>query len=190
MDALNEEFATVDLILRSDSETRAVDAFALSLIKAERQIRKIFTHLVFQSPAFDKRDVQALRDTLVDRRVYFANFISGINVLYENSVEQLIGPEYPHLKNRMDEATLHRNKIFHGQLTALGLRREDLESLSNDIRAWCKALGRGSSAEIGYDGFGRNSFQKSQTPNLIARCRVQISSQTEYREFIRKNMER
>jgi hypothetical protein len=30
----------------SAAETRAVDAFAMSLIKAERQVRKLFTHLV------------------------------------------------------------------------------------------------------------------------------------------------
>jgi hypothetical protein len=40
-----EEFATVSLILGSQAETRGVDAFALSLIKAERQIRKLVTHL-------------------------------------------------------------------------------------------------------------------------------------------------
>lgn len=42
-----EEFSTVDLLLGSGAETRAVDAFALALIKAERQARKLVTHLVY-----------------------------------------------------------------------------------------------------------------------------------------------
>lgn len=44
----NHEFDTVGLIVNSTSETRGVDAFALATIKAERQLRKLFTHLVFQ----------------------------------------------------------------------------------------------------------------------------------------------
>jgi hypothetical protein len=46
------EFATVDLIIRSNAETRGVDAFALALLKAERQIRRLFIHLVYQFPCF------------------------------------------------------------------------------------------------------------------------------------------
>jgi hypothetical protein len=46
------EFQTVELIERSDAETRGVDAFALSLLKAERQLRRLFTYLVFQYPCF------------------------------------------------------------------------------------------------------------------------------------------
>lgn len=37
--SVQEEFSTVDLILHSSSETRRVDAFALSLIKVEKQAR-------------------------------------------------------------------------------------------------------------------------------------------------------
>lgn len=70
-----EEFTTVDLILGSDAETRGVDAFALSLIKAERQARRLFTHLVFQYPAFSSSDVPALRAVLArNRGVYFDGF--------------------------------------------------------------------------------------------------------------------
>lgn len=45
----NHEFDTIDLLLSSDAPTRAVDAFALAVIKIERQFRKIFTNLVYQA---------------------------------------------------------------------------------------------------------------------------------------------
>ena len=59
-----QEFQTVDLIVKSDAETRGVDAFALSLIKAERQIRKLFTYLMFQFPAFTVSDFANFRSAL------------------------------------------------------------------------------------------------------------------------------
>jgi hypothetical protein len=58
------EFATVDLIIRSNAETRGVDAFALALLKAERQIRRLFIHLVYQFPCFGGERIGRLRDTL------------------------------------------------------------------------------------------------------------------------------
>ena len=114
-----EEFATVSLILGSQAETRGVDAFALSLIKAERQVRKLVTHLVYQFPAFGPGDVTALREALgASRRVYFSGLLTGFDALYTRPVQALWGAEYARLKPRLDEANDHRNKIFHGQLTA------------------------------------------------------------------------
>ena len=49
-----DEFAAVDWLVQSGVETSGVDAFALALIKAERQIRRIFTYVIFQN-AFDVR---------------------------------------------------------------------------------------------------------------------------------------
>ena len=64
----SKEFQTVDLIVGSSGETRGVDAFALSLIKAERQIRRLFTHLIYQLPCFDTADIPSLRKTLWEKR--------------------------------------------------------------------------------------------------------------------------
>jgi hypothetical protein len=41
------ESETVDVIVKSNSGPREVDAFALAVIKADRQLRKLLTHLVF-----------------------------------------------------------------------------------------------------------------------------------------------
>jgi hypothetical protein len=112
--------------------------------------------------------------------VYFEGFIAGIDALYPHPVKALVGLEYPRLRVRLKRATDHRSKIFHGQLTDRALTRTDLISLATDIREWCTKLSTklsdGALAEIGYDGFGRNSFQKSAITDLRKRYRVQLSS--------------
>lgn len=164
------EFETVDVMLASNAPTRGVDAFALSLIKVERQLRKLFTHLVYQFPAFGPGEVAVLRATLgSNRRVYFDGFLSGFDALYPRSASDLIGPDYARLKGRVDESVDHRNKIFHGQLSAHMLTRDELVRLADDIRSWCVALAKGATAEIGYDGFGRNSFQKGVRSKTVAK---------------------
>jgi hypothetical protein len=189
--SIAEEFATVSLILNSQAETRGVDAFALSLIKAERQVRKLVTHLVYQFPVFGPGDVSALRGALgASRRVYFEGFLAGFDALYSRSVQELVGSEYARLKGRVDEAIDHRNKIFHGQLTARSLTRQDLVDLATDIKVWCTTLGAGAGAEVGHDGFGRNSFQKSAMLDLWKRCRVQFGSVADYQAFISAHMDR
>lgn len=186
-----EEFATVDLIVVSGAETCGVDAFALSLIKAERQIRKLFTHLVFQFPAFDEGDVAKLRKTLADnRQVYFEGFVAGWDALYPRAMRELVGSEYEGLWTRLKEAIDHRNKIFHGQLTTKSLSREALLEYVENVRSWCSTLARSALTEVGYDGFGRNSFRKSTISKIWGRFKVQIESTEEYGAFIRRHMQR
>ncbi|MEO8452728.1 MAG: hypothetical protein ABI647_23245 [Gemmatimonadota bacterium] len=166
---MTEEFSTVDLLLGSGAETRAVDAFALALIKAERQARKLVTHLVYQFPTFGPAAVTALRNTLAgNRNVYFVGFLAGFDALYPQPIHALVGNQHNRLRARLDEAIDHRNKIFHGQLTTRSLNRQDLTELASDIKSWCTLLAEGSNNELGYDGFGRNSFQKSDTEPLRA----------------------
>lgn len=189
--SVTDEFATVDLILHSGAETRGVDAFALSLIKAERQVRKLFTYLVYQFPVFGPGDVAGLRAALgATRRVYFDGLLAGIDAVYPRSVQALVGVEYGRLRARVGEAIDHRNKIFHGQLTSRALSRQDLKDFVGDIRRWCTSLATGAMAEVGYDGFGRNSFRKSARPDLSRAYRVQFASVADYEAFIREHMER
>ena len=187
----SEEFRTVDLIVESSAETRGVDAFALSLIKAERQIRRLVTYLVYQFPCFGPADVVRLREALGDdRRVYFEGFVHGFDALYSRSVRELVGPEHDRLRGHLDEAIDHRNKIFHGQLTSRYLTREDLLGYVTDIRLWCRTLAEGALAEFEYDGFARNSFRKSQVPELYRRFKAQLLSVATYADFIGQHMRR
>jgi hypothetical protein len=140
---------------------------------------------------FGGADVPALRAVLVhNRQVYFRGFLRGFDALYKRSIESLVGLDYQRLKTKLDEAIDHRNKIFHGQLTSRSLRATDLISLLEDIRLWCTTLANSSGAEVGYDGFGRNSFQKSAIPDLWTRYRVQLGSIADYEAFVRAHMER
>jgi hypothetical protein len=52
--------------LRSEHETRGVDAFCLSWIKYERQLRRIVAFLLYQSEQLTSADVAALRDAFLD----------------------------------------------------------------------------------------------------------------------------
>ena len=187
----SEEFQTVDLIISSPSETRAVDAFALSLIKTERQVRKLVTHLIYQFACFGPSDVVSLRETLGrNRRVYFEGFERGFDALYLKTVRALVGPEYDRLRPRIIEAIEHRNKIFHGQLTSNSLSREDLLKYVTDIRTWCETLASNASTDFQYDGFGRNSFRKSAIPKLYERFKVQLVDTADYERFIQQYMQR
>ncbi|WP_424193291.1 hypothetical protein ACMYR3_16715 [Ampullimonas aquatilis] len=186
--AITEEFITVDLILNSEAETRGVDAFALSLIKAERQMRKLFTHLIFQFACFKETDIPELRNTLFhNKNMYFENFEMGINEIFSKSVEDLIGHEYEALLGKVKIAIQYRNKIFHGQLTKNnGLCTEELINLTHNIRQWCKLLANAANQEIGYDGFVRNSFQKTSKRDLQAKYKVtdKIKNIKDYKQFL------
>jgi hypothetical protein len=185
---IDDEFATIDVVLASNAETRGVDAFALALIKAERQMRKLFTYLVYQSDAFGPGDVTALRNVLADRRLYFRDFVAGWDKLYARPLNNVVGPDHDRLLAVLDEAIGYRNKIFHGQVTTRYLSREDLIALVAQIRCWCRALAAASQAEIGYDGFGRNSFRKSAA-SLEDRLVAKIRSVQEYDRLL-SEMER
>ena len=188
---INKEFRTVDLIIGSNAETLGIDAFALSLIKAERQIRKLFTFLAFQSPNFSSSDVLKLRETLTKNdRVYFEGFIDGINALSKRSIKDLIGDRYDHLQSRLEEAISYRNKIFHGQLTNKYLEREDLLALVADIREWCELLANTADASFGYDGFRRDSFKKSSMPDISTKLKAELADVDSYALFIQEHMQR
>lgn len=186
-----KEFETVDLIIGSNAETLGIDAFALSLIKAERQIRKLFTFLVFQSPNFDCSHIGELRETLAGNGgVYFKGFIDGINALSKHSVKDLVGEKHDSLLARLEEATLYRNKIFHGQLTSHYLEREDLMALVADIREWCELLAASADSKFGYDGFRRDSFQKSSMPEIATRLKIEFADISSYKKLIKEHMQR
>jgi hypothetical protein len=185
------EFHTVDVVIDSKTETHGVDAFALSLIKAERQIRRLATHLVFQFSCFGPGSVADLRAVLErNRNVYFEGFERGFDALYPVSIANLIGREYDNLRPRLSAAIEDRNKIFHGQLTSKKLTRDDLLHYVADIRMWCKALADGGLTEFEYDGFARNSFRKSVISDLSSRFKIQLMDIRSYEQFVRETMER
>lgn len=158
------EFGVVDLIIQSEFKTKAVDAFTLSLIKVERQIRRIFTYLIYQHPNYAVNDILDLRKTLSDNsKMYFENFIVGIDRIYTNPVKQIYGDGYDSDFDKLKLIITHRNKIFHGQVTNESLSRAQLIKMVGEMKNWSETIALNFNTEIGYDGFKRNSYRKSKT---------------------------
>ena len=135
--AFVEEFKSVDAVLDSGVRTAGVDAFALSLLKAERQARRFVTYLVFQCPCLSWFDIAAMRGTLAaSKKVYCEGFLRGFDALYPTPLETLVGTEYAYLRGRLNQAEGHRSKLFHGQLTEESLSRTHLLGFVADMRRW------------------------------------------------------
>ncbi|MBE7645191.1 hypothetical protein J2Q11_00965 [Tenacibaculum finnmarkense genomovar finnmarkense] len=183
------DFATVNLILKSSLETRTVDAFTLSLIKSEKQIRRIFTFLIFQHNSYSLEDYISLRKALAkNKKVYFNGFINGINLILPKTLKEIYGQDYDKDFHYLIEFTKDRNKIFHGQITEKGLSREDLIKRIEHIKKWCKTLGDNIKNEIGYDGFS-DSFKKSSL-ELTLNNLNKFDTIDNYKLFIKKELER
>lgn len=174
--SIQKEFAIIDYLEGSYFKTKGVDAFSLSLLKMERQMRRLFTYLVFQSDAFQPCHVKLLRNSLAEnRRLYFDHFLNGVDELLKGSglsVESLVGDEFSTLRKDIDEMRGYRNKIFHGQLTDKFLEGCELLDLVKKLKKWCVCLCRGADDKLGYDGFGyignmrKSSFSKAENGKL------------------------
>ena len=180
-----QDFAAVDLILDTKIETRGVDSFILSFLKCEKQARRIFTFLIFQNPSYSDSDYQALRSTLSkNKSIYFKNFISGIELILPHSLEDIYGQDYQKDLGNLLQFVSDRNKIFHGQVTMLGLSRADLIDRVEKIKKWCENLGEKMEREIGYNGFSK-SYVKS-TKNLSLKNLKKFSTIVDYEQFLKK----
>ncbi|MBS1486561.1 MAG: hypothetical protein JST43_03160 [Bacteroidetes bacterium] len=180
-----EEFSTVDILLKSESETRAIDSFALSLLKTERQMRRIFTFLIFQHNNYGSGDGIKLIKVLVDNKdMYFDNFIEGIDLVFYKTVAEVYGHDYNDDFKQIKKITLDRNKIFHGQVTGKKLTRTELIDSVTLMRKWCKNIAGKFKEEIKYDGFGRNAYQKAEV-KLKLKNIEKFGTVDNYKSFLR-----
>lgn len=178
------EFGTVDIILNSNFETRAVDAFAIALMKVERQTRRIFTYLIYQHANYKSGDGTKLRQVLFENRsMYLRNFIKGIDNIYSKTVEQIYGIDYQSDYQQILTITNDRNKIFHGQLTDKNLTRNDLIERVELMKKWCKTIATNYNKEIGFDGFERNAYRKSENA-LTLKNENEFESLVNYKAFL------
>jgi hypothetical protein len=154
---IEREFAAIDLLIgKQDLQTAGVDAFALSTIKVERQIRRLFTFGVYRLPCFNGRSAAPLVQAMVARRIYLPGLVAGFNWLHRVSVADLVGPAAARLLPALEAAREYRNKIFHGQLTGDDLSRDDLLGIVADLRTWSGLLAKGAQDYMGYEGFGNS----------------------------------
>ncbi len=184
--SFSEEFKTVDLIIASDSQTKFVDAFCLSLIKSERQMRKLVTHLVYQTLL--PLDRHVFINTLAEeKKVYFSGLMKGFDALSPITIEDIQGDRFRYLSQSLSESRGYRNKIFHGQLTGLSLDKHELNSKIIEIKEWCLNISTKCSEQYNFDGFDRNSLQE----NLFIKkeyLKLKISTIDKYKEFINECM--
>jgi len=103
-----EEFSTIDLILDTSFETRAIDSYALAIIKFERQVRRIFCFLIYQHPNHEPEDVKMLRVILGENRgMYFDNFIERISVIVGEDWRAEYGQQF---NNDLDKLRIYQKE--------------------------------------------------------------------------------
>jgi hypothetical protein len=157
------EFVTVDAVLASGATTRRTDALVLTWVKVEKQLRRLFSYLVYQNPAFSKTDESALVEVFVaNRRLNWESFIKCIDSHGRISVRQLIGAEYEESLKNLKRIRDYRNKILHGQITGQRLKSQQLERDIGFLRTWIEKLAAAADEQLGYDGIGRNTFNKAR----------------------------
>lgn len=99
---LQDEFATVDALWNCDGTTRRVDALLLCWVKYEKQLRRLFSFLVYQHPNVTKTTVESIVSVLVNNnKLYPETFMNGIKELKVASVPQLLGTKYTTLEPEM-----------------------------------------------------------------------------------------
>ena len=181
----SREFATIEVLLNSTAETRGVDAFALCVIKMERQLRRLFTFSISQFPCFTEESVSELKAALAaEGRIYADGFINGFEAIHPRSIADLIGGEYARLRPALAVVTKHRNKIFHGQLTGQDLSRKDLFRHVSDLQDWCRLLGDGARRYMGYEGFD-DSFQKVSNPGFVFDYKLTLADLAGYKALLK-----
>jgi len=157
------EFEVIEYLLNSNNESRAIDSFSLSLLKIEKQIRKIFTHLIYQYECFKPSDNRKIINILsANKNIYFRHLIIGINLIYFKEIKDIYGVGYEVDYNSISNLKNFRNKIFHGQLTGQKLSRTELTGFVTIMKRWSKQIAESFQDEINYDGFERNSLKKSK----------------------------
>lgn len=175
--------------MSSNAETLGVDAFALSIIKMERQLRRLFTFSIFQYPCFSDSSIRELKDALVAERIYFEGFIRGFETIHPKSIADLIGADYARLHPVLAIIIRHRNKIFHGQLTGQDLSRPDLLRHVAALQDWCRLLGEGARRYMGYEGFD-NSFRKAADAAFVSGYKLQLSNVDDYKRLLKNTLSR
>lgn len=182
-----DEFKTVEILLDSSCVTGRADAFVIAWVKSERQVRRIFSYLIYQFPVFERKDVEPIIQTITSRNnLNFDDFINGFNKLYPKTYKDIVGASYDILKTDHAKIKKFRNKLFHGQPTGQNLSEKQLRNEIMKIQNWCFEVAEKMNGQIGYDGFTRNSFRKSTKEDFSSIYKVQIKSLDEFKGFLAK----
>lgn len=183
--ALSTEFLTVEAVLATNASTSRTDAFVLTWVKMEKQMRRIFCFLVYQNPAFTTNDLDGLEEIFVSQRnLNFRTLIKCINELGPQSIEAIVGNEWQRYLGEISRIRKIRNKILHGQNTGQNMTARELEKEIDMLRSWVANLARNSQAAIGYDGIARNTFIRAKNSPIAPKKSYPFADVTEFRKWL------
>ncbi|MEQ1912708.1 MAG: hypothetical protein ABMA15_28090 [Vicinamibacterales bacterium] len=167
-DRLKAEFRTVEALWASSATTRRVDALLLSWVKYEKQLRRLFSFLVFQHPRIKEKELEAILGVMVENdRLNPRTFTRAIAGLGVKSVPELLGDDHPRLSKEVERIRGYRNKLMHGQVSGQNIKSHRLECDVILLVEWVNRLGEAAAAEFGYDGIGRNTFRAAKATARI-----------------------
>lgn len=182
---LASEFATVVAVWESNGTTRRVDALLLCWVKYEKQLRRLFSFLVFQHPQIDGQTAEEVVAALAENnRVYPRHFEKGIKELKVTPVPELMGEAYAALKADIERINSYRNKLMHGQITGKKITSPEIEKDVRILIRWISALADGARAEFGYDGIGRNTYRAAKANANIAVGEFPFKTATEFKQWL------
>jgi hypothetical protein len=185
MSLLDVELQTVDLLIRSTAATRLTDAFTLLYVKSEKQLRKLFVFIAYQSPDLQRLPAKEINATVASfKHLQAKHYINGINQIYHKSFSDVFGADYARLKPEIERIrTKVRNKILHGQPTGLSLHEPQLEYEIALVREWITCVFTGFRSEMGFGGFERNTFRKAKA--FSRRLKRTFTSSADFSSYLK-----
>ncbi len=167
-DRLKIEFATIEALWATKAETRRVDCLVLSWVKYEKQLRRLFSFLVFQHPKITADKIDGVIAAFAENRnLYPETFIKGIKLLGVRPVQNIMGESYKELWPEIIRIKKYRNKIMHGQHTGQGIQSAQLEKDVIHIVNWISTLAEAADTEYGYDGLKRKTYVAAKSSGKI-----------------------
>ena len=184
-DPFKSEFATVEAVWDSKGTTRRVDALLLCWVKYEKQLRRLFSFLVFQHPKINEKTIEAIVNVMVkNRNLYPETFERGIKALGVSSVPNLIGPDHGQLELELKRIRNYRNKLMHGQITGQNITSNQIEKDVVMLIKWMSLLGSGANEKFGYDGIKRNTFTSAKASSNIAVSKYPFATAPEFKSWL------
>jgi hypothetical protein len=184
-EALEVEFATVETLWNSDAETRRVDALALSWIKYEKQLRRLFSFFVFQHAKITRDQLDAVIAAFAENHnLYPETFISAIKQLGVTPLPNLLGDSYTRLWPEIKRIKRYRNKIMHGQNTGENIKSPTLERDVLYLVEWISLVAEAAKRSFGYDGLKRNTFAAAKNSATAAVQTYPFSTPSELKSWL------
>ncbi len=185
--ALNSEFATVEALWNCAGTTRRVDALLLCWVKYEKQLRRLFSFLVYQHPNFNEKTIESVVSVIVkNRNLYPESFENCIKALGVTDVPTLIGARHASLAAEMNRIKRYRNKLMHGQITGENISSNQIEKDVLVLVNWISLLAAGAQSRFGYDGIQRNTFRAAKAASNIAVSSFPFSNSTEFKTWLER----